>query len=1516
MNDYSLGQGLYDPAYDRDSCGVTLVADLQGNPSHNVVSLALEALARMEHRGALGADGKTGDGVGILTQIPDIFFRFLATERGLSLPQQGNYAVGMLFLPQSLEETRELQIACDEIITKFGFETLFWRQVATASSCLGALAKSTEPHTWQVILARSSKSSSIQNESSASLTKDLFLVRRVIEKVMERFPRSAVVSLDAQTIVYKGMMLAHDLCHYYPDLQSPAFISALAVVHARFSTNTFPSWKLAQPFRRLCHNGEINTLKGNLASLRSRTQEIADHIFGDNAEHVLPLVSPGLSDSAYLDIALELLLLSGKKLPEALMILIPEAWQKNQAMDPQLRAFYEYHAPLMEPWDGPAAVITTDGYRAAITLDRNGLRPCRYAVTKQGLFVAASEAGAVPFAWEDVIKHGRLGPGELLVIDPSQGGILENKATKSHIAHLYDYQSWVDHHVHNMGRLEILPDQDLKKLSWDLTQLQIAAGITLEELNMVLGPMALGADEPTSSMGDDTPLAVLSNEPRLLFDFFKQQFAQVTNPPIDPLREDLVMSLQGYLGRKGSVMLPPVATDLLRLDHPILNDAQLKYILEQTSPNLSSFRLSTLVPVATGLDGFSVILDNLTQEAAESVRKGTAVLVLSDRGISAEYAALPSLLAVSAVHHKLISLGIRSHVDIVIETAEARTVHHMACLVGFGAQAIHPYMALDSIGQLIHQGDIGGDLTPSEGQANYLKALAKGLLKVLSKMGIATLRSYNGAKVFEGIGLDRDFTERYFQGTTTLLSGFDLTHIAKATLARHTNAFDKKLQTGALRLPSGGNIHYRQSSERHAWHPDSITLLQHAAKSGSRETYDQFKELANGAMTSPHYIRHLLALQDGGTTALPEVLVEEARLIVQHFTTGAMSLGAISREAHETLALAMNSLGGKSNTGEGGEDAEREKPLPDGSTKLSAIRQIASARFGVTLEYLTQGRELQIKIAQGAKPGEGGQLPGHKVDKEIARLRHSTPGVALISPPPHHDIYSIEDLAQLIHDLKEANPRAKVSVKLVSASGIGAVAAGVAKAGADKIVVSCGSGGTGASPLSSIKHAGLPWELGLAETHQTLVINGLRPWVKLEVDGQLKTGRDVVIGALLGADEFGFATAPLIATGCIMMRKCHLNTCPVGIATQDPELRAKFQGKPEHVINYLFLVAEDVRSLLAQLGLRSLAEARGRTDLLKEQEELTKPRGLDLRPLLYCPKPPSIKDLLPQRPISSTSFSQSLEEGLITTAQRTFGTRLSYERSIQERSGASLDPLSLTIKGYAGQSLGAFLTRGVTLTLQGIANDYVGKGLSGGRIIVVPPVLAGWDEEPPAAVGNTVLYGATSGELFIAGTAGERFAVRNSGATAVVEGTGHHGCEYMTGGVIVVLGKTGRNFGAGMSGGYAYVWDEDETFSLRVNHEMVELDCLSDLSHNAEIQHLKRLISTHAQLTQSPRAKALLEQWPEVLNRFIKVTPKEYKAVLLATRGLAEKPSSALAVAMPAIASIGSLSHTVDSSLV
>lgn len=1511
MNNHQLSRGLYDASHDRDSCGVTLVADMHGRPSSKIVDLGLDALARMEHRGALGADGRTGDGVGILTQIPDAFFRRISAEKGVSLPPPGDYCVGMFFLPPEPERLPDLKTTIDKIVTEEGFQSLLWRLVPTNGTCLGSLAKLTEPSIWQLIFAPCAEEEDSGFEGQ-KLRQKLYIIKSRIESVFVSISPFAVVSLDNQTIVHKGMMLAHDLATYFPDLKHPEFVSALAVVHARFSTNTFPSWRLAQPFHRLCHNGEINTLRGNLASLRSREKEICKRLFTGREGDVTPLIKPGLSDSAYLDTALELLILAGKSLPEALMILIPEAWQKNQFLSPNLRAFYEFHAPLMEPWDGPAAVIASDGIRSAVTLDRNGLRPCRYAVTKQGLFVASSEAGAVPLPWEEVISHGRLSPGEIIVVDPTRGGLLGNDVVKAQIAAQYAYESWVGRHLLNSSFVSETKNLDAYPSSDDLVRLQIANGFTREEITMVMQPMANTGEEPVSSMGDDTPIAALSDEPRLLYDFFRQQFAQVTNPPIDPLREDLVMSLKVYLGRKGSPFRDPIASDVLCLEHPILRISDLNHILEHPAPSLSSCRISTLIPIENGTSKFQDSLENLVSLACERARQGFTVLVLSDRGMTTSKLALPALLAVSAVHHELVHQGRRDQVDLIIETAEARTVHHMALLLGYGAQAIVPYLALDTVRDLFGKGALPNQLSEVNAQANYIKSLKKGLLKVLSKMGIATLRSYNGAQIFEAIGLSKDLVEKYFQGTSSALGGWPLEKVATAGITRHQRAFSTPRVGEKLELPTGGSIHYRVSGERHAWRPETIAHLQHAAKSGDQSAYAKFRDAANGINGTAHYLRHLLEFKREGTCQTQIEDIEEAASVVKRFTTGAMSLGAISREAHETLALAMNALGGKSNSGEGGEDPDRAHPLPNGGSKISAIRQIASARFGVTLEYLAQGRELQIKIAQGAKPGEGGQLPGHKVDAEIARLRHSTPGVALISPPPHHDIYSIEDLAQLIHDLREANPNAQVSVKLVSASGIGAVAAGVAKAGADKIVISCGSGGTGASPLSSIKHVGLPWEMGLAETHQALVANGLRPWVRLEVDGQLKTGRDVVIGSLLGADEFGFATAPLIATGCIMMRKCHLNTCPVGIATQDPELRAKFQGKPEHVINYMFLVAEEARQLLATLGLKSLAEARGRTDLLTEKKDLTEPRGLDLRPLLFRPEPPPVSNLLPKRPVSNASIQILSEDGVITTTHRSFGTRLSFQRYAAQKSGVSLSPLTLTTRGYAGQSLGAFLTRGVTLILNGIANDYVGKGLSGGTIIVKPPVLSSWGEASPAVVGNTVLYGATSGKLFVAGSAGERFAVRNSGAVAVVEGTGNHGCEYMTGGTVVVLGMTGRNFAAGMSGGYAYVYDEDGDFCRRVNIEMVILERLTSNGHVDDLNILKALVEVHERSTHSLRARSLLADWEESSQRFVKVIPKELHAQIRQSRNLRELAKLTPGPADPAPSGQSARSSNVD----
>ncbi len=1487
--------GLFHPSQHRASCGIGVIAHTKGEKSHSLVRDGIDALVAMEHRGAKGADGKTGDGVGLLIQIPDRFFRVESQKLGFMLPPPGSYAVGVLFGPQGLPQFSDCLNPLKPLFARLGVSLIGWRPVPTHSDCLGAMARHGEPQIAHVFFDLSNLPEPVRDAKLYIVQKQITLFFAENHGANPGGAKSEdmvqLISLDRYTTVYKGMMHAAELSIYYPDLASPEVESALALVHARFSTNTFPSWVLAQPFKHLCHNGEINTLRGNLAAMLGRESSLARALFGEDASLVGPLLGQRLSDSAYLDQVFKILLLSGRSLAEAHMILMPEAWEKNHDMDPRLRSFYEYHAPIFEPWDGPAAVVSTDGQSVCVGLDRNGLRPCRYLLTDDDRVVVASEMGALPIPLHKIKRMGRVGPGELLVIDPSRGGLILSGEAKSHVSAQYDYRPWIEASIRDIDDLWAIRDLYKQRKASRLQQLQLAFGLSSEEIEMVLKPMAEKGEEPISSMGDDTPPAFLSTEPRLLYDYFRQQFAQVTNPPIDPLREESVMSLTVYLGSK-QILGETSRAQLVKLHHPVLSEEILNRICSQDVSGLKVVTLSTLIEVTDSPGSFRAGLDSLCNEAINASYGGAQVILLSDRGSQATKIAIPMLLAVAAVNQSLVNEHLKSRTDLIVETAEVRSVHQLACTLGYGAKAVLPYLALDTIGVLCDQGEIKGTTQKSGAEKKYIKALNKGLLKIMSKMGISTLMSYQGAEIFESIGLGHELMKRFFPSTPSPIGGIDLAQIEDRTMGRHAYAFNPQRDP---HLMVGGQVHWRKHGEKHAWSPQAIASLQHAVRDNQFASYEAFKKEVDREDQDPIFLRHLLEFKVDKQISLDlqtQQKLQTPQEIVKRFTTGAMSLGAISREAHETLAIAMNRLGGKSNTGEGGEDPGRATPTLAGDSRLSAIRQVASGRFGVTLAYLLDGKELQIKIAQGAKPGEGGQLPGHKVDREIAMLRHSNPGVPLISPPPHHDIYSIEDLAQLIYDLKNAHPKALVSVKLVASTGIGAIAAGVVKAGADKVVISCGSGGTGASPLSSIKHAGMPWEIGIAEVHQALVLNGLRPWVKLEVDGQFKTGRDVVMAALLGANEFGFATAPLIATGCIMMRKCHLNTCPVGIATQDPELRALYRGKPEHVIQFMFFVAEDVRRTLAQLGLDSLDEAIGRTDLLQPKEPLSSLLHLDFKKLLFQVKAPENMGFLPQRPAVALAPPLADLKGHIRTAHRSFGALLSSQRISAERSGPGpkgnaktrRDPLKIDLNGYGGQSFGAFLDQGVELRLLGAANDYVGKGLSGGRIVVTLPKTASWLDESPSIIGNTVLYGATAGELFVGGAAGERFAVRNSGAEAVVEGLGDHGCEYMTGGVVIVLGSIGKNFGAGMSGGLAFVYDEHGALGTQFNLDMIELEPLTGDEHRPEALTIKRLLEAHVQTTQSQRAAYLLENWPTCLVRFIKVEPKGYQASLAAAR--------------------------------
>ncbi len=1483
MTVFNQRQGLYDPRFERDGCGIGAIVNMRGERTHTVVRQALMILQNLRHRGATGYDAETGDGAGIILQKPHDFLADIAEPLGINLPSASDYAVGMVFLPTAESQQHAIWEIFQAQTERVGLEWLGYRQVPVDPSVLGEAAAAVQPAVFQIFIGRGSA------QDELAFNRSLYLARRLSEKIIFlQLPDATetfhVASLSVSTIVYKGMLLPEQVSSYFVDLTDPRLTSALAAVHSRFSTNTFPAWRLAHPFRWLCHNGEINTIRGNVNWFRAREVSLANELFGEFAEELRPLIRADQSDSASLDDAVELLILTGRSVDEALRILIPEAWQKNSFTDQARRAHCEYNATLMEPWDGPAALCFTDGVRLGVALDRSGLRPCRYTVTTDDTVILASEAGVLPVAAERVKIWGKLRPGEMLVIDTKQHRILSDFELKSESAAAFDYVGWVERHI-----TELEQNCDIQAEVLDnLSRQQSTFAYTREELNMVLTSIANSGDEVVSSMGDDTPLAILSQRPRLLFDYFKQQFAQVTNPPIDPLREDMVMSLTMYLGSKGNLAAPPSSSALLvKLESPVLNPGELKSL--ESIPALKSCKLSTLFSPASGVAGMRMALSELVCDAVKQVRCGSALLILSDRGVNEEHAAIPSVLAVAAVHHELVKLGLRTRADIIAETGEARNPHHFACLIGYGAAAIVPYLAMASINHLINSGNLKDNVTYQLAVKSFIKGSQKGLLKIMSKMGITTLQSYCGAQIFEAIGLSFQLIDDFFPGTASRLAGLTFDDLARETIARHRYSFDFATSPAEL-PPIGGFIHYRFGGEQHAWSPEAIAKLQQATASGSFTAYDDFRRLANAENAPVTALRHLLTpLKQRAKVDITSV--ESASEIVKRFTTGAMSLGAISQESHEALAIAMNLIGGKSNTGEGGEDPVRFQPESASVSRNSAIKQVASGRFGVTIHYLTNADEIQIKIAQGAKPGEGGQLPGHKVDAQIAKLRHSTPGVQLISPPPHHDIYSIEDLAQLIFDLKSANPRARVSVKLVSEAGIGAVAVGVAKAGADKILVAGDNGGTGASPLSSIKHAGAPWELGLAEVHQTLIINRLRDRVIIETDGQLRTGRDVLIAAALGADEFGFSTAPLIVQGCIMMRKCHLNTCPVGIATQDPELRKRFSGKPEHVINYFFFVAEEIRELMADLGITRFAELVGRTDLLGQRrvEGPSKSRHLDLKPLLHKPQI-APKFTKPAGSFTPDNYDESLLQQCrpaledrtpvvlsrrINNSRRATGTLLSGE--IARRFGAeglSDGSITLRFEGIAGQSFGAFLAPGVTASLVGAANDYVGKGLSGGRIAIAAPKQAQFESEVPVVIGNTTLYGATSGSLYVAGAAGERFAVRNSGAFAVVEGVGDHGCEYMTGGVVVVLGNVGRNFAAGMSGGVAYVLDTDGLFHLRCNPGLVELRRLSPAGDEADVSLLRQMIHRHVAHTQSSRAQTILTNWEWHVAKFVKVAPK------------------------------------------
>jgi glutamate synthase domain-containing protein 2/glutamate synthase domain-containing protein 1/glutamate synthase domain-containing protein 3 len=1480
-------QGLYDPAQERDSCGIGFVANIKGQKSHDIIVKGIQVLINLTHRGACGCDPETGDGAGVLIQIPHKFFARECAKRGFTLPAAGEYGVGMTFLPVERHDRLQCEGILERIVTEEGLTVLGWRDTPINGAAIGREARNSQPYIQQIFVSRG------KGMNEDQLERKLYLVRKRAENEVAKsdLPEKSffyMPSFSCRTIVYKGLLLAPQIANFYPELSDPDVISALCLVHQRFSTNTFPTWQLAHPYRFIAHNGEINTLRGNVNWMHARQSVLESPLFGADIKKLFPIIQPGGSDSASFDNALELLVMAGRGISHAMAMLIPEAWSGNPDMNPQKRAFYEYHASLMEPWDGPAAIAFTDGRSIGATLDRNGLRPARYLVTNDDLIIMASEAGVLPVKPEDVKLKGRLQPGKMLLVDTVGGRIISDKELKANLYGRNPYQLWIKE---NQVQIHELPEppREYGTERDTLLQRQRAFGYTDEDLKMILGPMAAKGEEPIGSMGADTPLACLSDKPQPLFNYFKQLFAQVTNPPIDPIREEMVMSLISYIGTERNILAEtPQHCHTLRLPHPILTNRDLERLRRVSQGSFLATTLPMLFAVEEGERGLERALGQLCRRASLAIQSGYTLLILSDRGLDRDYAPIPSLLALAAVHNHLVREETRTQVALIIESGEPREVMHFALLIGYGASAVNPYLALETLqaGQLQDTG-----VQPEKAVTHFIKAINKGLLKTFSKMGISTLQSYRGAQVFEAIGLSKHLVEGYFTGTVSRIEGVDLDVLAREAILKHQHAFQPRNESDTD-LAIGGTYQYRERGEYHLFNPQTIAKLQHAVRQNSFATFQEYTELIDGQNRQLTTLRGMLEIKKADEP-IPLEEVEPVASIVKRFATGAMSFGSISKEAHETLALAMNRIGGKSNTGEGGEDEER---FADG--RRSAIKQVASGRFGVTVNYLVNADELQIKMAQGAKPGEGGQLPGHKVDETIARVRHSIPGVGLISPPPHHDIYSIEDLAQLIYDLKNVNPKARIAVKLVAEVGVGTVAAGVAKAHADVVLIAGDSGGTGASPLSSIRHAGIPWELGLAETHQVLVLNDLRGRIRVQTDGKLQTGRDVVIAALLGAEEFGFSTAPLVALGCIMMRKCHLNTCPVGVATQDPALRAKFRGTPEHVINFFFFIAEQVRGYMAQMGFRTFDEMVGRVDMLDPRKALDhwKAKGLDLSMLLYNPQVPL---RIARRCVQAQDhgLDQALDYKLIDHARetieggepiviklpirnihRTVGAMLSGE--IARRHGSAGLPdgtIHFQFTGSAGQSFGAFLAHGVTLELEGDANDYVGKGLSGGKLIVYPPRASNFLPEENIVIGNVALYGATSGEAFLNGMAGERFAVRNSGATAVVEGLGDHGCEYMTNGLVVVLGKVGRNFAAGMSGGIAFVLDDKGDFAdKRCNTAAVDLESVGE----ADAGLLHGLIYRHVESTASPRGKWILENWEQMVPKFVKVFPHEYKRVL------------------------------------
>ncbi|WP_044889169.1 glutamate synthase large subunit [Myxococcus hansupus] len=1499
--------GLYEPDTEHDACGVGFVAHLRGERSRGIVEDALELLNRLSHRAAAGRDPKTGDGAGILVQLPHRFFERESPNFSFALPPRRHYGVGQVFLPPEPEARAACEAAFEEVVVQEGQRVLGWRDVPVHPEHLGPVAREAAPVIRQIFVAR-------RRVVPSAFERKLYRIRKLTENLIQArgadpSGRFHVASLSSETLVYKGLMLPADLPRFYSDLQQPDFVSALGLVHSRFSTNTFPTWELAQPFRFIAHNGEINTMRGNRNWMTARRGLLQTARLGGSLDALQPIIVPGKSDSAQFDNMVELLYLGGRPLPHALMMMIPEAWEGDTLMSDERRAFYEYSSALLEPWDGPAAIAFTDGQLIGATLDRNGLRPARYLVTEDDRIILASEMGVIDVPPSQVRRKGRLTPGRMLLVDTTEGRILEDEDVKRDITTRWPYRRWLQRNVYTFDNLPAVT-APVRLRGEELWRAQRAFGYTAEDVRSVLTPMAETGKEPVGSMGTDTPLAVLSDQAPSLFSYFHQLFAQVTNPPIDPLRESLVMTLATALGPESNTFEEtPEQCHRLSLPGPILTNGQLARLAAINDEGMfETRRLSLLYPLDGGDGALEAAVEKLCSEAVEAVDAGASILLLSDRGVDAANAAIPALLAMSAVHQRLVRDGIRMYAGLLLETAEAREVHHFACLFAYGAAAVNPYLALDTLRALADGGELAVDA--EKAQERFIKAVEEGLLKVMSKMGISTLQSYRGAQLFEAVGLQRSLVERHFTGTASRVEGVGLPELGREVKERHTRGFGAEADAEAGMLPVGGQYRWRRLGERHKWNPATIAKLQAAVRSNDAATFAEYSRLADDETRDHCNLRGLLEVVHEGRTPVPLDEVEPALSIARRFVTGAMSFGSISAEAHETLAIAMNRLGGRSNSGEGGEESRRFTPDENGDLRRSAIKQVASARFGVTTEYLVNADELQIKVAQGAKPGEGGQLPGHKVDERIARVRWSTPGVTLISPPPHHDIYSIEDLAQLIYDLQSVNPSARVSVKLVSEVGVGTIAAGVAKAGASCVVISGYEGGTGASPLSSIQHAGLPWELGLAETQQVLVHNGLRSRIRVQADGGMRTARDVLVAALLGAEEFGMATASLVAVGCIMLRKCHLNTCSAGIATQDAGLRERFQGKPEDVVNFFLLIAEDLRQRMAALGARTLEELVGRVDLLKQRPAVDhwKAKRVDLSSLLTAPAAPDseprhcieprIKDVSDHLDHQLLRDAGAVLDGgqpmllnvPVANVHRAVGALLSGE--IARRHGGQGLPdgrLHVRMKGSAGQSFGAFVVKGVTLELEGDANDYVGKGLSGGRIIVYPPQASRFTPEENVLVGNTALYGATAGEVYLRGLAGERFAVRNSGAQAVVEGVGDHGCEYMTGGAVVVLGPTGRNFAAGMSGGIAYVLDREQSFRQRCNLEMVELESLVDES---EIWLVHGMVERHLHHTGSALARRVLDNWELMVPRFVKVMPTDYKRVLQARRAARRPPES------------------------